>query len=210
MANNTIDNGHGQRKQLSSQLDRLDTILDGLAEALNESVADAVKDVVGQVVKESVETTIREVLGNPTLLQAALAQHTPQPILTPKRSLKEVLKNALSTLVSMTCQAAGKAKSAISWAWTWALTKLRQGLWLAKSGCLMAGRLIRSAAGYAWRCRWTCAAALGSGVMSGVGVYYAGPVVASVLCGVGSALATTAGIVLAPIWRLLLGSDQGV
>jgi hypothetical protein len=125
MANNTIDNGHGQRKQLSWQLDRLDTILDGLADALNESVADAVKDVVGQVVRESVETTIREVLGNPTLLQAALEKHTPQPILTPKRSLKEVLKNALTTLVSMTCQAAGKAKSAISWAWTWTLTSVR-------------------------------------------------------------------------------------
>jgi hypothetical protein len=198
------------RKQLSSQLDRLDTILDGLAEALNESVADAVKDVVGQVVKESVETTIREVLGNPALLQAALEKHTPQPILTPKRSLKEVLKNALTTLVSVTCQAAGKAKSAVGWAWSWTLTKLRQGLWLAKGGLKIAGKLIRRTTGYAWHSRWTCAAALGSGVLSGVGVYFAGPVVASVLCGVGSALATTAGIVLAPIWRLLLGGDHGV
>jgi hypothetical protein len=210
MASNTIDNGHGQRKQLSSQLDRLDTILDGLAEALNESVADAVKDVVGQVVKESVETTIREVLGNPELLQAALEKHTPQPVLTPKRSLKEVLKNALTTLVSMTCQAAGKAKSAVGWAWNWAVNKLKQGLWLAKSGCLIAGHLIGSTACYTWRCRWTCVAAMGSGVLSGVGVYFAGPVVASVLCGVGSALATSAGIALAPIWRLLLGSDDGV
>jgi hypothetical protein len=198
------------RKQLSSQLDRLDTILDGLADALNESVADAVKDVVGQVVKESVETTIREVLGNPALLQAALEKHTPQPILTPKRSLKEVLKNALTTLVSVTCQAAGKARSAVGWAWSWAVNKLRQGLWLVKSGCQVAGHLIMSTTGYAWHCRWTCAAAVGSGVLSGVGVYYAGPVVASVLCGVGSSLATAVGIALAPVWRLLLGSDHGV
>jgi hypothetical protein len=198
------------RKQLSSQLDRLDTILDGLADALNESVADAVKDVVGQVVKESVETTIREVLGNPALLQAALEKHTPQPVLTPKRSLKEVLKKALTTLVSTTCQAAGKAKSAVGWAWTWAVNKLRQGLWLAKSGCQVAGKLIRSTVCYTWRCRWTCLAAMGSGVLAGFGVYFAGPIVASVLCGVGSALATSAGIALAPIWRLLLGSDQGV
>jgi hypothetical protein len=198
------------RKQLSTQLDRLDTILDGLADALNESVADAVKDVVGQVVKESVETTIREVLGNPALLQAALAQHTPQPVLTSKRSLKEVLKSALTTLVTMTCQAAGKAKSAVGWAWTWALTKLKQCLWLAKSGLKIAGHLIMSTSCYAWRCRWTCTAALGAGVLSGVGVYYARPVVASILCGVGSAVATSAGIALAPIWRLLLGGDQGV
>jgi hypothetical protein len=40
--------------------------------------------------------------------------------------------------------------------------------------------------------------------------YYAGPVVASVLCGVGSAVATAAGIALAPIWRLLLGNEHGV
>jgi hypothetical protein len=203
-------NAHMPRKQLSSQLDRLDTILDGLAEALNESVADAVKDVVGQVVKESVETTIREVLGNPDLLQAALEKHTPQPITTQKRSLKEVLKNALTTLVSMSCQAAGKAKRAVGWAWSWAVNKLKQGLWLAKSGLKIAGQLIRRTTGYAWRCRWTCAAALGSGVLSGVGVYYAGPVVASVLCGVGGAVATTAGIAMAPIWRLLLGSEHGV
>src|SRR5262245_18997612 len=100
-----MSNGNAQRKQLSSQLDRLDTVLGGLADALNRSVAYAVKDVVGQMVKESVETTIREVLGNPELLQAALGQHTPQPFTTPKRSLKEVLRNALTTLVSMTCQA---------------------------------------------------------------------------------------------------------
>jgi hypothetical protein len=90
------------------------------------------------------------------------------------------------------------------------VNKLSQGLRLAKSRCQIAGHLIRGTTGCAWRCRWTCAAALGSGVLSGIGVYYAGPVVASVLCGVGSAVATTAGIVLAPIWRLLLGSDQGV
>jgi hypothetical protein len=85
MASETMPNGrHTQRKQLSSQLDRLDTVLDGLGDALNRRVADAVKDVVGQAVKESVETTIREVLGNPALLQAALEQHTPQqPLASP-------------------------------------------------------------------------------------------------------------------------------
>jgi hypothetical protein len=51
---------------------------------------------------------------------------------------------------------------------------------------------------------------MGSGVLSGVGVYYAGPLVASLLYGVRSALATTAGIVLTPIWQLLLGSEHGV
>jgi hypothetical protein len=35
------------KKTLSFQLDRLDTILDGLAEALNGAVAEAVKEAVG-------------------------------------------------------------------------------------------------------------------------------------------------------------------
>jgi hypothetical protein len=73
-----MSNGSAQRKQLSSQLDRLDTVLGGLADALNRSVADAVKDVVGQAVKEAVETAVMEELGNPDVLHAALAQHTPQ------------------------------------------------------------------------------------------------------------------------------------
>jgi len=72
-----MSNGNAQRKQLSAQLDRLDTVLGSLADALNRSVADAVKDVVGQAVKEAMETTIWEVLGNP-VLHVALAQHPPQ------------------------------------------------------------------------------------------------------------------------------------
>src|SRR5262249_1098155 len=73
-----MSNGSAQRKQFSSHLDRLDTVLGSLADALHRSVADAVKDMVGQVVKEAVETTLTEVLGTPTLLQVALAQHPHQ------------------------------------------------------------------------------------------------------------------------------------
>ncbi len=36
------------KKTLAFQLDRLDSILDGLAEALNGAMADAVKETVGQ------------------------------------------------------------------------------------------------------------------------------------------------------------------
>src|SRR5262245_11044109 len=57
------------RKTLSSQIDRLDGILDGLAEALDGAVADAVRDAVGQAVREAVEATVREVLASPALLR---------------------------------------------------------------------------------------------------------------------------------------------
>jgi hypothetical protein len=201
----TISNGNTSRKQLSSQLDRLDTILDGLAEALNESVASAVKDTVGQVVKEAVETTIREVLSNPDLLQAALMQQMPvQPPVS--RSLGGVFKNALAALLHLSDQALGKVKNALGCAWNWALGKLGKVSAIASSAL----QRCSTAASLAWQWRWTCATALGVGVVAGVAVYHAGPMIASVVCGIGSALATTAGITLAPVWRLLFGSGHSV
>src|ERR1700733_4067427 len=97
MANTINSKGHTQRKQLSHQLDRLDTILDGLADALNESVADAVKDVIGQVVSEAVHAAVKEVLSSPELLKAAMDKHTPAPEPLPKRrTLEDLLTSAHS------------------------------------------------------------------------------------------------------------------
>jgi hypothetical protein len=73
----THSNERAQRKSLAHEIDRLNKILDGLDEALAGAVEMAVRDVVGQVVKEAVEATLREVLSNPELLRAAMAQHTP-------------------------------------------------------------------------------------------------------------------------------------
>src|SRR5690242_11545695 len=49
-----------QRKSLSEQIDRLDSLLDGLAEGLNEAVAEAVR--------QAVRAVLTEVLANPDLL----------------------------------------------------------------------------------------------------------------------------------------------
>ena len=58
-------NTNGQvRKSLADQIDRLDSMLDGLAEGLNDAVAAAVKDAVGA----AVQTVLREVLANPEML----------------------------------------------------------------------------------------------------------------------------------------------
>src|SRR5436309_1223039 len=86
----TMMNGTVNRKSLSTQIDRLDGILDGLADALNEAVAGAVRDVVGQVVRDAVAASIQEVLASPELLRAALARHEGQtnpaePVPTPRK-----------------------------------------------------------------------------------------------------------------------------
>src|SRR5262249_44024396 len=62
-----------------SQLDRLDSILDGLSEALNGAVATAVegaveravKQAVGEAVRETLQAVIAEVISNPDLVAAA-------------------------------------------------------------------------------------------------------------------------------------------
>src|SRR5690242_19119874 len=68
------------RKNLASQLDRLDRILDGLADGLQGAVADAVKAAVAAAVEQAVKAVLTEVLTNPDLLatlRAAGVQATP-------------------------------------------------------------------------------------------------------------------------------------
>src|SRR4051812_30124658 len=65
-----------KRPTLSEQIQRLDTILDGLADNLNEAVAAAVKEAVGMAVKEAIQAVLNEVLSNPELL----AKLRPEPV----------------------------------------------------------------------------------------------------------------------------------
>src|SRR6476619_824674 len=88
---------NGQRKTLATQLDRLDSILDGLAEALNEAVADAVRQSVAAAVGEAVQAAVKEVLTHPELLRAAAAQAAPAPaseVATKPSALLRLLQSA--------------------------------------------------------------------------------------------------------------------
>jgi hypothetical protein len=67
-------NGRPQRKQLSDQLDRLDTMIDCLSEALPQAVADAtregsrqaVRDIFGELLRDpEILSRLREALGGP-------------------------------------------------------------------------------------------------------------------------------------------------
>src|SRR5262249_17188943 len=94
MSNSLSANGTA-RKSLAQQIDRLDSILDGLADALNEAVATAVKEAVGLAVKEAVRGVLVELLGNPDVLRqlaATVAQPTAAEMptaLAPKIRLRE-------------------------------------------------------------------------------------------------------------------------
>jgi hypothetical protein len=82
MTTATLANCRPQRKQLSDQLDRLDSILDALSEGLSGAVTDAVRDGVHLAVKHAVI----ELMTDPTLrsrLHEATAPEPAQPIKKP-------------------------------------------------------------------------------------------------------------------------------
>lgn len=67
----TASNNRPQRKQLSDQLDRLDSILDGLSDGLNGAVAEAAREGLRLALKDAVI----EIMVDPTL-RAKLHQAT--------------------------------------------------------------------------------------------------------------------------------------
>jgi flagellar biosynthesis/type III secretory pathway protein FliH len=207
MTTASINNGHTQRKTLSTQIDRLDHILDGLADALNGSVAEAVRQVIGQVVSEAVQAAVTEVLSSPDLLRAALERHAPaEPTPMPPPPPKPTLKSKLASAASVACQKAGELARQIK-------AQVRQ---LAAFSCAagkQAGKLtasapmiLRAVARKVWAYRKPCAVAVGVGVIFGATCYLGGQVFSSIANGLSGAAITLSALTL-PI-RRLFGHSQ--
>jgi hypothetical protein len=210
-------NGHVSRKTLSNQIDRLDGILDGLAEGLNESVADAVKDVIAQVVSEAVETAVKEVLSNPDLLRAALAQHIPPapptppvPAMPERRSFMEMVKGGWNWLCKKANTTASHATTTLGKGFSWCLEKVKKGcdaLWNRRQGVVAACVGTVAALGAVglsvWQLRRSVSIALAAGLVAGVSGYVAGPVVCGLLSALGGLAVSLSTMILWPIWKLL-------
>jgi hypothetical protein len=120
MTTNTINR---PRKNLADQINRLDSLLDGLANNLNEAVASAVQQAVATAVKEAVTTGVTqalvEVLTNPELQQLLRPPTTPPP--SPPAASESSggggflggLWLALSGTAGRVAKAAGRAASAV-------------------------------------------------------------------------------------------------
>ena len=113
MATATL-NGKMPRKQLSDQLDRMDTLIDGLADALPEAVADACRDGARQAVKDAV----LEILASPELraliTEVVSARATPpQPVET-KPPLWTRLRTKLESLRTRLTAPIRSAKQAVT------------------------------------------------------------------------------------------------
>ena len=181
-----------KRPSLGEQINRLDQMLDGLSEGLNEAVADAVKAAVGNAVKEAVQTVLTKVLASNELRNRLLVptadfasvppKETPKPLGLRQR-LAGWLQRARNVVKAMQLAyvASGQKLAALSGeVRRWTLSQLWAG-----SECLAYFKL-------------PLAVALTIGVTVGVGVWYGGPVMSSVISGVGGFVTTLA--IQAGLW----------
>jgi hypothetical protein len=201
MSTPTTPTANGRaRKSLEHQLDRFDSILDGLANALNESVADAVKDAVGQAVRETVQAVVAELVANPQVAKALAAAHgitptsptptppTPEPAVPPQPKglgLRERLADRWHRLRAGVAAVKDRVMAAVSGrlSTTWMVLTTAVRLALADRRGL------------------TLAAAVG--VLVAVGTHLCGPAVAAVVGGVAGAVLTLAGWLLRPLYPVL-------
>ena len=172
-----IGNGRPARKTLASQIDRLDTMLEGLSENLNEAVADAVRAAVVVAVREAVQAVLTEVVTNPEVL-ARLRDALPPPTLPVARpalgpSLKERLARAWSWLAAKVRTAVGSFQGG--------LNRLGERATYVKERVQQAGqavwlRLLRPFGGQ-------LLLTVGVGVAAGVAAFLAAPWLAALLSG---------------------------
>ena len=144
---NTVTNGRPQRKQLSDQIAKLETLLDGLAEGLNDAIADACKEGTRTAVQEA----IAEVLANPDL-RTVIHPSAPEPGTTsPRPSYWSRVKATFAELKKSMAALTTRAAAAVS------------------ARCQSAGEVVVTTArtlGTAWRLRRLMLAGLGVGFVA--------------------------------------------
>ena len=183
-------NGHVARKNLASQLDRLDSILDVLSDGLNEAVATVVQEAVGK----AVELAVKEVLCNPDVLRAMRSQAAPQLMPEAQRSPTAARTGFLRRTWSFGRTTAGlwlgAFSSRLGRARAWVAGKLWQAARAVSAqaravvaNCGLACSTLGALLPLAWQCRNQVAVAAGVGTAVAVGCWWAGPAVASTVCG---------------------------
>ncbi len=189
----TTLNGRPPRKQLSDQLDRMDTLIDGLAEALPEAVADACREGARQAVKEA----IAELLAN-TELRSQLAHMAPQPPLSaePLASLPNRWQRLKAKLMALKTRCTQRLRSTTDHAKNryQRCTNVLLSLWLFLASVHMVKRM----------------AVLGSvlGIVAGVGSYLCPHSVAALTAGIG--VGCTAVAVQVGVWLRRMAHGFGL
>ena len=195
---NPTANGRMPRKNLSSQLDRLDSILDGLDQALAGAITDAVKEAVATSVADAVRVTLVEIVTNPDVIALLRGNFPAAPPATAEPNPKAANR---VTLVD-------RIRKSVSAAWKWSLSKVKAVGQAIKSRA----RNVRTGivggvrkVNMVWRLKRPLLIALGVGSIMGSVAYASSPWVAAVLSGI-AATGATLGAQLA-LWtrRLFAG-----
>jgi hypothetical protein len=193
----TMTNPNGRtRKSLAEQIDRLDSILDGLSEALQGAVAEAVTEAVGLAVKEAVRCVLAEVLTSPDFLERlrqVAASSNPPPVMTAPRQ-------------------PGVFRRSIGRATAWMFDRMGDVRQAAANAATFIGRSVKSAGCYVqallpFRRQLLLSAAVGTFV--GIVAYHSTPMLAAAAAWMGgfaTALTVQAAVLLRR-W-LLLASDR--
>ena len=211
-------NTNGQvRKTLASQIDRLDSMLDGLAEGINDTVVTAVKEAVNQVVREAVQAVITELLTNPDLqqrLHPACATPNREPPLPRASQARDEARRVWNCVTSGLQRVWSRTVTVVGTVWSRTATAVRQGSATARrQGSRAVGRMRAMLLGarlrtlglwhLALRLRKPVLFALGVGLTIGVSCYLAGPTVASVVSGLHSAALALVAAAAQPVRRVL-------
>ena len=206
MTTTTLDNG--VRKTLASQIDRLDSILDGLAENLNEAVADSVKGAVTVAVQEAVHAALVEILSSAQVRRRLSVQPPVLVRLAEKaRScwswLAGTAKAVWSKVVATATAAGDKVQAKVRPFVTATSAKVcqapQQVVRCARTGWMLMSTL----ASLAKRFRAQLLVALAVGVLVGVVCYLAGREVASVVCALAAFVSSLAAEVVSRLRKLL-------
>jgi hypothetical protein len=189
----TVTNGRA-RKSLAEQIDRLDSILDGLSEALQGAVAEAVTEAVGLAVKEAVRCVLAEVLTSPEFLER----------------LRQVAAGSSPTPVTMAPRGSSLFRRCLSRASTWALDRLGDARQAVAAAASLISRSVSHAGRYVqallpFRRQVLLSACVGT--LAGVAAYYSTPMLAAAAAWMGgfaTALTVQAAVLLRR-WLLLAG-----
>ena len=181
---NPAANGQ-QRRSLANELDRFDSMIDGLDQGIKNVIADAVKESVGAAIGATVRATVLEIIGNPDLL-AVLRGGAPA----------SASANAVEQLAAPEAPAVsvlGRARQVMSSAWRRVLNTLKATGRVITWPIRTVVRGVRGATGayhdlkHVWNLRKPVLIALGAGLAVGVLASACAPWLAGVLSGVGAA-----------------------
>jgi hypothetical protein len=175
-------NGKPQRKSLASQLDRLDSMLDGLDQGLQGAITDAVKEAVTIAVAEGVRTALVELATNPELLAVIRGGVPAEP--TPAVTAPETKPESKPWH--------HRVRQGLSRVWQGTIGKLRavtnavtSRVRAVRDGVTGSVRQVNRLFGL----KKPLLLATGVGLVAGVVAYLAAPWVAGVCCGMAAATA---------------------